>query len=188
MTRALLFMMSGLLLTYRCFGQTVTDTGHHTIQIKEVIIKAKTYNYQQDSAANRAVYRKVFNTAGQHAEVKPNNKYDSGLVVHGLLSDLFYAISSKKKRAKQLRATILANETDHILRDSRYTPDLTSRVTHLTGDTLAYFMNAYPVSVDYVHSASELEFMMWIRDNYKEWVAKGRPMPNIAIDTMQLKR
>ena len=149
--------------------------------MKEVVLKRRGYDFKKDSAAHRAIYQKAFNTADQHTQL---NFGGPGIAVNGLFSDLAYAINGKKRQAKKFTKAVLENEQEHIIQDSRYTPGLTSRVTHLSGDTLAHFMNAYPIAVDYVQSASELELMMWIRDNYKDWANKGKPMPAIIADTL----
>ena len=179
MRRLLLFMMIGFLPASPGYGQTASDTSHRTIQIKEVTVKAKTYNYRQDSVENRAIYHKAFRTVNEH----PTVGFANGVAVTGLFSELAYRVSGKKKRAKILIKNIAANEQEHAI-GSRYTPDLTNRMTGLTGDTLASFMNAYPMPFDYALAASELELKMWIRDNYKDWIARGRPLPVIRIDTM----
>ena len=171
--RYLLLTGLSLFLLNDCVGQVNTDTAmKRNIQMKEVIIKPKAYNYSKDSAENRAIYHKAFRTVNEH----PTVGFANGLAVTGLFSELAYRVSGKKKHAKTLLQNITANQNDHFI-DSRYTPELTSRLTGLSGDTLAFFMNAYPMPFDYARAASELEFKMWIRDNYRDWVAKGRPMP-----------
>ena len=152
-----------------------------SIQMKEVVVKRRGYDFKKDSAEHRAIDQKAFNTASQRTQVKVGGP---GIAVNGLFSDLAYAINGKKRKAKEFTKLVLANEQEHIIQDSRYTPGLTRNVTHLSGDTLAYFMNAYPISVDYAQSASELELMMWIRENYKDWVSKGKPMPAVIRDTL----
>jgi hypothetical protein len=44
--------------------------------------------------------------------------------------------------------------------------------TGLTGDSIGYFMYAYPMPYDFVHTATSLEMKMWIRYNYKQWIKK----------------
>ena len=180
--RYLLLLLAALFLARECRSQEIADTSvKRNIQMKEVIVKSRGYDYKKDSAEHQAIYHKAFNTANQHTQV---NFGGPGIAVNGLFSDLAYAINGKKRKAKEFTKLVLANEQEHIVQDSRYTPGLTRNVTRLTGDTLAHFMNAYPIEVSYVQSASELELMMWIRENYKDWVSKGRPMPNVAPDSL----
>ena len=103
-------------------------------------------------------------------------------MIRGLFGQLAYLVSGKKSAARKLVGSIVDNESQHII-DARYTPELTARLTHLSGDTLGYFMNAYPATVALVQETTDLDFMMWIRLNYRDWLAKGKPMPHRIADT-----
>jgi hypothetical protein len=52
--------------------------------------------------------------------------------------------------------------------DTRYTPELVTKLTGYTGDTMILFMNTYPMDYSFARAASDLELKMWIRNNYKE--------------------
>lgn len=71
--------------------------------------------------------------------------------------------------------------------DSRYTPELVTEMTHMTGDSLAHFMNATPMPYDYARTATELEMKMWIRFHHKEWLKEvqktGLPKINDSLIT-----
>lgn len=54
--------------------------------------------------------------------------------------------------------------------DTRYTREEVHQLTGLSGDSLAAFMNAYPIPYDYARTASDLEIKMWIKYNYREWM------------------
>jgi hypothetical protein len=58
--------------------------------------------------------------------------------------------------------------------DSRYSPDLVHSLTKLNGDTLAHFMNSYNMPYDFARNATDLELKMWIRTQYKEYMAEQK--------------
>jgi hypothetical protein len=53
--------------------------------------------------------------------------------------------------------------------DTRYTASLVNKLTGLSGDTLATFMNTYPMEYEYARHATDLELKAWVRDNYKDY-------------------
>ncbi len=73
--------------------------------------------------------------------------------------------------------------------DTRYTPEEVTALTGLTGDTLAAFMNAYPMPYDYARAATDLEIKMWIKYNYRQWKQKPvtlpPPIPKETADTLK---
>lgn len=79
--------------------------------------------------------------------------------------------SRKAKRTYQFQKDFARIETEKFI-DTRYTPELVTSLTGLTGDSIGYFMYAYPMHYDYARTASNLEMKMWIRANYKEWLQK----------------
>ena len=139
-------------------------------QLNEFIVRPKYTQYQFDSVERRSTYQRTL--ARRH---------------DGSLASPFSFVAEKlSKRSKDMFRfqKAFAQLEDERFLDTKYTPELVAQMTHLTGDTLAHFMNAYPVPYDYARVASDLEFKMWIRTNYREWVAKGRPMPVLHADTV----
>jgi hypothetical protein len=51
------------------------------------------------------------------------------------------------------------------------------RVTGLEGDDAAYFMNAYPMTHEYARSATDLELVSWIKDNFRQYRNKEKRKP-----------
>ena len=145
-----------------------------TYNMKEVIITPKYTPYQADSIARYSTYKRTLLRRHEGSVMSP-------------VTLLAEAVSHKSKQMFRFQKAFAELENERFT-GTRYTPELVGQLTGLDGDTLAHFMNAYPVPYDYARASSELEFKMWVRDNYKEWVAKGRPVPNIAVDTTQLKR
>lgn len=80
--------------------------------------------------------------------------------------------SKKAKRTYQFQKDFAEGEANKFI-DSRYTPALVTSLTGLTGDSIGYFMNTYPMPFDYARTASNLEMKMWIRENYKQWQEKA---------------
>lgn len=75
--------------------------------------------------------------------------------------------------------------------DTRYSPEEVASLTGLSGDTLAAFINAYPMPYDYARSATALEVKMWIKYNYKEWLKKPIVLTPVlqseSVDTLKDK-
>jgi hypothetical protein len=87
-------------------------------------------------------------------------------------SALAEKFSKKAKRTYQFQKDFAAGEIEKFV-DTRYTPELVSSLTGLTGDSLGHFMNTFPMPYDFARTASELELQMWIRNNYKQWAPKS---------------
>ncbi|RQO31245.1 hypothetical protein DBR32_04550 [Taibaiella sp. KBW10] len=124
--------------------------------------------YQRDSMARRNLY-------GQPL----SREWVSG--PKAIFSPMTYFAQKVSKKAKQRRAFQLnyGNWENQQFIDSRYTKEFVGTVVPLQGDTLAYFMNAYPIAPDFARAATDLELKMWIKYNYLEWVKK----PEIPVFT-----
>ena len=112
--------------------------------------------YQIDSAERRSIY---------HFELE--RKHPSP--VNSPFSAVAEKFSKKAQRTYKFQKSYEEREEQRFI-DTRYTPDLVSSVTGLTGDSIGHFMYAYPMPYDFAHSASALEIKMWIRNNYKLWM------------------
>ena len=135
----------------------------------EVIIRPKYTPYQADSIE-------------RHSEFQRPLVREHGGSIMSPVTFLAEKISKNSRRIFAFQKDFARMEKERFT-DSRYTAELTQQMTGLAGDTLAFFMNAYPMPYDYSRAASDLELKVWIRDNFKDWVAKGRPVPNIAVDS-----
>lgn len=127
--------------------------------LKEYTVRTRNYTqYQIDSLTRRSTYSRAL----------ARQKGGSISSPFTLLAEQF---SKKSKDIYRFQKNYNYWEDQRFI-DSRYTPELVNALTNLTGDTLAYFMNAYPVPYDYARTATDLEFKMWIRTNFKEWMRK----------------
>lgn len=133
-----------------------------SIGLNEITVRPNWTPYQADSFARARTYRRVL-------EYKPSGS------VMSPVSALAEVFSKKKKQRLRFQKEFYRMEKERFS-DTRYTPDLVAQLTQLEGDTLAQFMNHYPMPYDYSRAASDLEIKMWIRNNFKEWEAAGRPV------------
>lgn len=159
-------------------AQSVTDTaGKKPVKLQDVTIKADGYDYQDDSVNRRSLYKKDYRILNDKTTVHVSQpaEQNPGIFFNGLFTDVANRVSGRKKNAERNIGQLQANKERHYV-EARYTPQLVGKLTNLTGDTLANFMNQYPMSYGFASNAKELEFKAWIRDNFKAWRALGSPM------------
>ncbi|MBS1772893.1 MAG: hypothetical protein JST82_08530 [Bacteroidetes bacterium] len=140
-------------------------------QLQDFILRPKYTPYQIDSLHRQTVYKRSLAWKRTSSPLSP-------------VSFIADRISKKSNTRLAFQRNYLKWEDNKFI-DTRYTPELVEQLTGLTGDTLGYFMNAYPMPYDYARASTELELKMWIRYNYKEWV-KNPVFP--SIDSIQIKK
>lgn len=77
---------------------------------------------------------------------------------------------SKAERNKRRFQKMFPDFENDAFVDSRYTPQLVTRLTGLTGDSLTQFLHLYRPEYDFTRAASDLEFWSWIKKRYKDWI------------------
>lgn len=130
-----------------------------TIQLDEFVFRPIYSAYQLDSIERRAVYSRAL---ARHKS--------------SLGSPVSWVVEKFNKNSKQIfkfQKNYVYWEDQKFI-DSRYTPELVGQLTRLSGDSLAFFMNAHPVPYDFARAASELELKIWIREQFKEWQKKNQ--------------
>lgn len=134
-----------------------------------VVVNRRRVGYAADSAERHATYARAL--ARQRGG--------------SIMSPVTFLAERLSRRSRQMFRFQEEFETMEEQRfiDTRYTPQLTASLTHLSGDTLAYFMNAYPMPADLARDGSDLELKMWIRWSYKKWLDAGSPIPHITADS-----
>ncbi len=137
-----------------------------SIELNELVVRPGYTEYQRDSVERREIYSRTLAQKKRTSIMSPVS----------LIADKF---SKRRKRIYAFQKSFYYWE-DQLFIDSRYTPELVSKLTGLTGDTLAHFMNAYPMPVDYARTATDLELKMWVRYNFKQWLNK----PKDSLQTM----
>ncbi len=137
-------------------------------QLQDIIIRPGLTKYQKDSIARRET----------HIRTLSRQKTTSIMSPVSLIAE---KVSKRSKQIYRFQKSFNYWEGERFI-DSRYTPELVTMLTDLRGDTLANFMNAYPMPYDYARTATDLELKMWIRSNFKEWLAKPH---TVIIDSLK---
>lgn len=132
--------------------------GRITLQ-KVKIVKPLTA-YQKDSIARTKIYRDIYKYKQEKSGFSP-------------VTTVFQKISRKHKNLRRFKEQVLAMEREKFI-DSRYTREMVGEITKLTGNNLGYFMNAYPMALDFARTASELELRMWVRYNWDDYQKKNQ--------------
>lgn len=133
--------------------------------------------YQRDSIEMAGVYSKELNNKA----IKPTVGFDNGIAVNGLIGSAVQKISRSYKRNKRFKEEFKQIEEEKFI-DTRYTPELVTSLTGFSGDSLAYFINAYPMDYNFARTASDLELKMWVRYNYKDYMLKRNLTPKPLAD------
>lgn len=127
--------------------------------LQEVFLRpGKLTQYQIDSADRAVTYKLPLQRRPPSPIMSPASA----------LAELF---SKRAKRTYQFQQNFIAGEIEKFI-DTKYSPELVTAITGLTGDSIGYFMYAYPMPYDYARNASNLEIKMWVRDNFKNWIKK----------------
>lgn len=137
-----------------------------SIIMEDVVIRPGYSPYQVDSIRRRSTYARAI----------ARQKVTSVMSPVSLIAD---RLSKRSKQIYAFQKSFNHWEGERFI-DSRYTPELVQTLTGLSGDTLAHFMNNYPMPYDYARAATELEVKMWIRHNYRKWMAR----PPQVVDSM----
>ncbi|WP_118949966.1 peptidase associated/transthyretin-like domain-containing protein [Taibaiella helva] len=137
--------------------------------IDTVVVRPGLSDYQRDSLEYRRLFgKKVAQERVRFGLNKRGPPGGFGLVFNNPISAPYQRFARKYKRLRAFQRRFKAQEKQSFI-DTRYTPDEVHALTGLTGDTLAAFMNTYPMPYDYARTASDLEISMWIRSNYRQW-------------------
>jgi hypothetical protein len=171
----------GDLLRFTYVGyKTVTNMTPATLTLNEMKVALTLQNYTLDDVTVHPDYtpyqldsikrRKEYAKELDKKPVKPKFvATGTGIGVDGLIGSLVQKASkSEKKRKKFLKEYKQSEESRYI--DLRYTPEVVSSLTGYKDDSLALFMNAYPMNYQFARAASNLELKMWIRYNYRAYV------------------
>jgi hypothetical protein len=129
-------------------------------KLNEVVIRPGYTNYQLDSIRRHSTYERTLARQKTTSIMSP-------------VSLLAESISGKSRQLYHFQKNFNKWESERFI-DSRYTAELVTKLTRLTGDSLGNFMLAYPMPYDYARTATELEIEMWIRYNYKQWLHKPK--------------
>lgn len=147
----------------------------YSYQLDEFVLRPKYTPYQLDSLHRSSVYSRAMAWKRTSTIMSP-------------VSFIADRVSGKSKKRLSFQRNFRSWEKEKFV-DTRYTPEVVAQLTGLSGDSIGYFMNAYPMPYDYARVASDLEVKMWIRFNYKEWIKNPViPSTDSAIVNMHYAR
>lgn len=124
--------------------------------LDEIWIHPGLTPYQRDSIERRKIYSLDLDRKKESSAMSP-------------VTLLAESISRKSRRRWRFQKNFTKWEEAKFI-DTRYTPGLVSALTRLSGDSLAAFMNQFPMQKDFARTATDLELKMWIRYNYRIWI------------------
>lgn len=142
-------------------------------ELNEFILRPKYTPYQLDSLRRRSTYKRTLAWQRTNSVMSP-------------VSFIADRISKKSRSRLEFQRNFIKWEGEKFI-DTRYTPELVSKLTGLTGDSLGHFMNAYPMEYDYARNATELELNMWVRYHYRLWMKKP-VIPRIDSADKEVKK
>ena len=143
-----------------------------SVKLQEYILHPDYTPFQKDSAEMTTLYGKELNTQ----RVMPGFSSANGGGFSGVIGSVVQKMSKSYKKNKKFKETF-EKDIEQKYIDTRYKPELVTALTGFTGDTLAVFMNTYPMEYDFARTATDLEIKMWIRNNYKEYLKPHSPQP-----------
>jgi hypothetical protein len=177
-------------LGYYSFRMRVPESGVYRqvtlkkklFELDDIVIRPDYTPYQLDSIERRKTYNLALNRGFASSSVLGS--------VFSPVSALAEQFDKKSKQIKRFQQNYFKWEDQKFI-DTRYSFGEVSKLTGFTGDTLAAFIAAYPMPVDYARTATDMEIKMWIRYNYREWIKKpivippGISIPNSEADTLK---
>lgn len=129
-------------------------------QLKAVRISKPLTPYQKDSIQRSEIYKDVFKYKQEKSGFSP-------------ITTVFQKLSKKHRNMRRFKEQVLEMENQKFI-DTRYTPEVVGKITKLSGDNLAYFMNAYPMELKFARQASELELRQWVSYNWDDYQKKNQ--------------
>lgn len=141
---------------------------HLEYQLKEATITGMT-KYQQDSAARHILYDRELNKV-----LVPKPKF-VGLGCAGCFGWIADKITGNSKKPKRFRKQFASDDKSRFI-DTRYNADVVAPLTGIKDiDSIAAFINTYPMEYEFARLASDLEIKAWIRNNYRQYIQLKLP-------------
>ena len=122
-----------------------------TVRLPEYILRDYT-PFQKDSIELTTLYSKELNTK----PIKPSFSSANGGGFSGLIGGPVQKLSKSYKQNKRFKQNFKKDMEQKYI-DTRYTPLLVTTLTGFTGDSLAIFMNTYPMEYTFARAATDLE-------------------------------
>lgn len=107
----------------------------------------------------------------------------------GLGIDAIYNLLSRKGRNARHLQSILERDYREQIIDYKFNPAFVSRVLRIKGDELSDYMQQYRPSYDFVLSASDYAFIVFLRNNYAAYkrnpkALRLQTLPKLRIDQL----
>jgi hypothetical protein len=122
--------------------------------------KDSRYNYKDDSLKMHEMYKPELDFAKMSAI--------------DMLASPFSAMSGKNREVWRFQDDYAASENDKYV-DRTFNAELVSRLTHLQGDSLKYFMKRYRPSYDQLREMSDYTFFNFIKQTAKTYRHPNTP-------------
>lgn len=158
--------------------ENITLNSESTV-LDTIVIRRELTKFEKDSIDNRMLYGKALGYKPPKTKLPALKDLKAGesVKIASPISGLLGKTTKEYKKDKAFKE-MYQRDQDQAFINSRYTPELVTKLTTLDGTALYNFMQAYPMSYEYARQASNLEMMMWIKYNYKDWKVKNNITPN----------
>jgi hypothetical protein len=128
----------------------------------ELVGKTK---YQLDSIERAERYTRALS----HQKDKPELIIAPGaLIITNPISSWMQYIASTTRAKFKFQNRFLEWERQKYI-ETKYRPQLVASLTGIQGDSLAWFMNAFPMTYDMARYQAEIVIKSWIKSNFEEW-------------------
>ncbi|MBL7706116.1 MAG: hypothetical protein JNM21_11285 [Taibaiella sp.] len=132
--------------------------------LEGVSVNEKTL-YQRDSAERYDTYRLTLEREKDKAQVIIT---PIGIGVANPVSSWMQYLAPKTRTKLKFQKNFKAWEEQKFIA-TKYTPAVVERLTGLSKDSLAYFMNTYAMTYEMARAMSDREIAYWIKANYAGW-------------------
>lgn len=127
-------------------------------------------DYQKDSIARYQLYQKDLERKKERVGLESGapDKQGFGLTLSNPVSSWMQYIAPKTKNRLRFQKNFAEWEEQKYIA-SVYTKERVGRLTGLKSDTLAWFINAYPMPYETARNAGAKEIDNWILANFEDW-------------------
>ncbi|RYZ99360.1 MAG: hypothetical protein EOP47_17000 [Sphingobacteriaceae bacterium] len=178
---ALIFTKDGF------FSDTITVQGNRTlavylkrtgIQLKQVDITENMLTPEKRLAATKRDYTKIYGNNDGFLALSPGGGVGLGL------DALYNAFSKSGRNAEHLKGIIESDYRENVI-DYRFNRTQVSFITGLTDQQLTDFMFKYRPGYYFVTTATEYEFIRYIRTNYKRYLRNPKAYSLRPLDLVK---
>lgn len=153
------------------FADTIKIQGNNTlavylkrtgIQLSQVDINAKKLTPEKQLEATKRDYTKIYGYDNDFLSMSPGG----GVGVS--IDAIFNAFSKSAKNAEKLKGIIERDYHENVI-DYRFNRTLVGNITGLKDEQLTDFMYKYRPGYYYVTTATDYDFVRYIRNNYRRY-------------------